>query len=184
MRVFLNCVLLLPTVTVLISCNSETDISWTVTGHLIKADPSSEERPIGDGTNLPLDTTPDEIAEMDLSTASISINHYVTDEAGETITVELGSGKFEDETVKLHGIIDKLTEVEIIVELDSENVMTTTAMIGPGSNVSFALIDSSNSDLDRLVLYGVSNRALNPTKKFVISGDLQDIGRRLINLRS
>ena len=48
-------------------------------------------------------------------------------------------------------------------------------MVGPGTNVSFALIDSLHPDFDRLVLHGVSNRAIDPEKKFVISGDLQDL---------
>lgn len=133
------------------------------------------EQQSGEATNLPLGTTPDRSTEVDLSTASISITHQVTNEDGETITVELASGKFEDTSVELQGIIEQLTEVEIAVELDSENVLTTTALIGPGSNVSFALIDSSDSDPDRLLLYGVSNKAMNPETKFVISGDLQDL---------
>ena len=66
-------------------------------------------------------------------------------------------------------------KVEIAVEIDSENVLTTNAVIGPGTNVSFALIDTLDPDVDRLVLHGISHRAIDPEKKFVISGDLQDI---------
>ena len=176
MREILNFVLLLLCIaTVLISCSSETQKTWNVTGHLIEVHPDSEEHPSVVVTNLPPGIEPDDSPELDLSTASITINHYMTNKAGETISFELASGKFENKSVKLQGNTDKLTEVEIALELDSENVMTTTAMIGPGSNVSFAFLDSSDSDFDRLVLYGVSNRATDPEKKFVISGDLQDI---------
>ena len=119
--------------------------------------------------------TSDDSVKVDLSSASISITHQETNEAGESITIELASGNFEDGSVELFGNIDKQTEIEIAVELDSENVLTTTAVIGPGTNVSFALIDTLDPDFDRLVLQGVSNRAIDPEKKFVISGDLQDI---------
>ncbi len=175
MKTYLNCVVLLSITTTLISCSSETHQTWTVTGHLIEMDPDSMEQQSVEATNIPPSAAPDDITEVDLSTASISITHQVTNEDGDTITVELASGKFEDVSLTLQGNIDKLTEVEIAVELDSENILTTTAMIGPSSTVSFALIDSLDSSLDRLVLYGVSNMAIDPLKKFVISGDLQDI---------
>lgn len=175
MKVFLDCVLLLSIATALISCSSESQTSWSVTGHLIQIQPDSVEQQSVESTSLHPSAVPDGGTEVYLSTASISITHQVTNEAGEPITVELASGNFEAETVELQGNIDKLTEVEIAVELSSESVVTTTALIGPGSNISFALIDSLDNDLDRLVLYGVSNRAIDPEKKFVISGDLQDI---------
>ena len=175
MRVFLNCVLLLSIATTLISCSSETPESWTVIGHLTKMQTDFEELLGVEATKLPTSNAPGERTHEDFSAASVSITHQVTNEAGETVTIELASGRFEDDSVILQGNIDTLTEVEITVELDSENILTTTAMIGPGSTVSFAMIDSSEPDLDRIVLYGVSNRATNPEKKFVISGDLQDI---------
>ncbi|MCY3541465.1 MAG: TlpA disulfide reductase family protein [Gammaproteobacteria bacterium] len=175
MRVFLNCVLLLCIATALTSCSSDTPKTWTVIGHLIKMDPGSDEHSSEEPTSLPSSAATEDSTDVDLSTASISITHQVTNEEGEAITVELASGKFEDASVELQGTIEQLTEVIIAVELDSEKVMTTTALIGPGSNVSFALIDSLDSDLDRLMLYEVSNKAKNAEKKFVISGDLQDI---------
>ena len=175
MRTFLNCVLLLSVATFLISCGLQSSDTWTVTGHLIQYQSDSTEQQSVDEKILPTGAAPDEIEELDLSTASVLVNQQVTNDAGETTTIELASGKYEEEQVILQGSIDKLTEVEITVEIDSENVLTTTAVIGPGSNVSFALIDSSDPDLDRLALYGVSNRATDPDKKFVISGDLQDI---------
>lgn len=175
MKAYLNLASLLCLTTVLFSCSSETHKTWTVTGHLIKIHPDSVEQQSVEATILPLDDASDDRTEVDLSTTSITINHYITNEAGETTTIELAWGEFEDESVKFQGNIDSITEIEIAVELDSENVMTTTAMIGPGLNVSFALIDSLDPDLDRVVLYGVSNKANDPEKKFVISGDLQDI---------
>ena len=175
MRVFLDCVLLLLVAIGLISCSSETDTSWTVTGHLIKTHPDSGDQQSVEATNFLPSAASDDSVKVDLSSASISINHHTINEEGETSTVELTSGRFEDETVELQGNIDKLTEIEIAVEIDSENVLTTTAAIGPGTNVSFALIDSLDPDVDRLVLHGVSNRAIDQEKKFVISGDLQDI---------
>lgn len=175
MRAMLNCVLLFSVATVLISCSQQTPNFWTITGHLIAMNPHSAEQQDVDATNLPPGDVLDDKNYVNISTALISINHHATNDAGETTTIELASGKFENEQVILQGSIDKLTDVEITVELDPDNVMTTTAMIGPGSNVSFALIDSSEPDLDRVVLYGVSNRATDPEKKFVISGDLQDI---------
>lgn len=175
MRTILNCVSLLSIATVLSSCSSETDKTWTVTGHLIQTHPDTVEPQSVEATNLPSDTAPGDSTNVDLSTASISINQQVRNETGEMISIELASGKFEDESVTLRGNIDKLTEVEITVELESENVLTTTAIIGPDSKVSFALIDYLDSKLDRLVLYGVSNRAIDSERKFVISGDLKDI---------
>ena len=175
MKVILKCVLLLSIAITLISCRPLPLTSWTVTGDVIKYQPDSTEQQSVDAINLPTGTAPDEIAELDLSTASVSVNQHVTNDAGATTTIKLASGKFEKEQVILQGSLDTLTEVEITVELDSENVLTTTAMIGPGSTVSFALIDSSEPDLDRVVLYGDSNKATDPENKFVIAGNLQDI---------
>lgn len=175
MRVILNFLILLSIATTLISCSSETPRSWTVTGHLIDTIPDSLKQLSVEPTNFLPSAVSDDSVKVDLSSASISITHHATNKDGTTIKVELASGKFQDGSVEFHGNIDKLTEIEIAVEIDSENVLTTTALIGPGTNVSFALIDTLDPDFDRLVLHGVSNRAIDPQKKFVISGDLQDI---------
>ena len=94
MRASLNFLLLLSIAIALISCSSETDTSWTLTGHLIKIHPDSRDQQSVEATNLPPSAASDDSVTVDLSSASISITHQETNEASESITVELASGTF------------------------------------------------------------------------------------------
>ena len=175
MKYFLTYTTLAIAAIILSGCSFERSNIYKVTVHLIELDEDSRQLS-NEGVSKFNDSTISlEENELDLSTVTISINEEITSYTGETQTVEHASGKFVDDTVKLHGGIDELTEVEVVLEIDSEKVLSTTALIGPGVHISFALIDVLEPELDRLVLYGASNRELDPKSKFTIAGELQDI---------
>ena len=175
MKNFLTYIALAIVAIILSGCSFERSNTYTVTVHLIQLDEDSLQLP-SEGVSKSNDpaTSLDENS-LDLSTVTISINQEITNYAEETQTVEHASGKFVDDTVKLHGGIDELTEVEVVVEIDSQQMFTATALIGPSVHVAFVLIDVLEPELDRLVLYGASKRAQDPMSKFTIAGELQDI---------
>ena len=160
---------------ILVACSSEPSTTYTITGYFIKMD--SDSMQMSESEVLKLDETiSTAIANsLDLSTATVSISQTVTNEAGESRTVELDSGSFIDGTVEFQGEIDELAEVVLTVETNTENPLKATALIGPGVTVSFALIDVLDSEPDRLILYGTSKRVKDPAKKFSISGDLEGL---------
>ena len=175
MKKFLTYISLVIVVMTLSGCSLEPSNIFTATGHLIMLDEDSHLLSNEGASKSNESATSLDENTVDLSSATISINQEITSYTGETQTIEHASGKFVDDTVKLHGGIDELTEVEVVLEIDSEKVLSTTALIGPGVHISFALIDVLEPELDRLVLYGASNRVQDPKSKFTIAGELQAI---------
>ena len=175
MRPLLRWVLSMFGVAILVACSSEPSKTYTITGYFIKMD--SDSMQMSESEVLKSDeTSSTAIADsLDLSTAIVSISQTVTNEAGESRTVELDSGSFIDGTVEFQGEIDELAEIVLTVETNTENPLKTTALIGPGVTVSFALIDVLDPEPNRLILYGTSKRVKDPAKKFSISGDLEGL---------
>ena len=175
MKYFLTYTALAIAAIMLSGCSFERSNIYNVTVHLIEMDEDSRQLS-NEGVSKFNDSTISlEENKLDLSTVTISINEEITSYTGETQTIKHASGKFVDDTVKLHGGIDELTEVEVVLEIDSEKVLSTTVLIGPGDQISLAVIDVLEPELDRLVLYGASNRGRYPKSKFTIAGELQDI---------
>ncbi len=117
----------------------------------------------------------DEEPAMDLSMAKVVVTQEITNDDGESETKELASGSFSDGQFVLSGEIKEPTEVELSVDIGEDDPLTTKAMLGPGAEVSFALIEYQDARSPRLALYGDSRRSTDPDKKFSISGDLSAI---------
>lgn len=160
---------------ILVACSSEPSTTYTITGYFIKMDSDSMQMSESEVLKSDEMISTAVADSLDLSTATVSISQTVTNKAGESRTVELDSGSFIDRTVEFHGKIDELTEIVVAVDTETEQPLTTTALIGPGVTVSFALIDVLEPEPDRLVLYGTSERVKDPAKKFSISGDLEGL---------
>ena len=112
---------------------------------------------------------------IDLTMASVVVTHTVTNDSGESEASEIASGSFSEGQFVLNGDIDEPTEVELSVDVGNDAPLKTKAMLSPGAEVSFALVEYMDARSPRLVLYGESRMAADPTKKFTISGDFSDI---------
>ncbi len=156
-------------VLLLFACSQEPTNTYTVEGYLfdmsVESDQALEQ------------SAPKTIAERatDLSNATLSIRQPILGEDNKKPSVVLASGKFKNGTVEIQGRIDKLTEIEVFVDLGNEESLTTTALIGPGVEVSFAVIKFRDPLPDRLVHYAESRRATNSSRKFTISGNLDSM---------
>lgn len=129
-----------------------------------------------DGDVSETDTAPvEEEQTMDLTMATVVVTHEVKNDNEESETIELVKGSFVDGQFVLNGEIDEPTEVELAVDIGEDEPLTTKAMLIPGAEVSVALVEYMDARSPRLLLYGESREATDPTKKFVISGDFNDI---------
>lgn len=175
MRPLLRGILLTFWVAILVACSSGPSQTFTITGHIISIDSISMQTSESNVMQPHETTSTVDKNSLDPSTAKVSISQTITNEAGESRTVELESGSFIDGTVEFQGEIEELTEIVVSVETETEHPLTATALIGPNVTVSFALINVLDREMDRLVLYGTSKRVRDPAKKFSISGDLKGL---------
>lgn len=90
--------------------------------------------------------------------------------------VEIASGKFSGGEVIFDGEIDDPTEVTISVVMEQGAKLTIDALLQPGGpNVSFVLIEGSDSQSHRLALSEASRRSKVTRNKFIVKGDLGDL---------
>lgn len=168
---------------------------FTITGEYIaaEADPAFEAPEM---QGIPLEEGNDETSEgpqedeaippnegdssIDLDSASVVVTHDVASDIGELDSVELVSGSFRDGNFAVSGQIDEPTEVQIAVDIGSDDPLTTQAMVSPGAEVTFALVEYMDARPPQLVLYGASRRAADSTKKFSISGDFNAIDESVL----
>ncbi|MCY3884975.1 MAG: TlpA disulfide reductase family protein [Gammaproteobacteria bacterium] len=124
--------------------------------------------------------TPNEAERIDLSTTIVEVTYKQTNEAGESQTVELATGTFEDGKVYLAGKIDEPMDILIAVRTDADISLTLPAVAIPGGEeIEFALLDFQSFPPDRLAFVGASRKVKNPSKKFTISGELSSIDKDL-----
>ena len=128
----------------------------------------------GDASNIDAESVEEE-STIDLTMASVVVTHNVTNDSGESEAMEIASGSFAAGQFVLNGDIDEPTEVELSVDVGNDSPLTTKAMLSPGAEVSFALVEYMDARSPRLVLYGESRMAADPSKKFTITGDFNDI---------
>ncbi len=127
-----------------------------------------------------VETTPNEAERIDLSTTIVEVTYKQTNEAGESETVELATGKFVDGKVSLTGKIDEPMDILISVQTDTGSSLTLPAVAIPGADeIEFALLDFQSFPPDRLASVGASRRVRDPSKKFTISGKLSSIDKDL-----
>lgn len=175
-------------------CSTGPVKQYTITGEYIavEADPAfiapepqptegedyGDEATEGDQEGDASDTDAAPIEEeptIDLTMASVVVTHTVTNDSGESAAMEIASGSFSEGQFVLNGDIDEPTEVELSIDVGNDAPLTTKAMLSPGAEVSFALVEYMDARSPRLVLYGESRMAADPSKKFTISGDFNDI---------
>ena len=114
--------------------------------------------------------------EQRTTSATVVVSYTTINLDGDSEVVDLASGNFVDNQVRLEGEIDKPTTVLISVHDGEEEVSTTSALIVPGEEVAFAYERCVGLGSDSLTvdLLGVAKRSEGPSKKFTITGDFRD----------
>ena len=136
---------------------------FTVTGELKPDGINIQEGTVAKPTRLS--------KNVDFSNARVVVAHEILNPAGETETIELASGHFQDGKVTLEGEIDESIDAEVVVYPSADERLTLDVLIYPGATVSFALVEN----IAQLELLGTSRKVRDPTNKFTISGDLSSL---------
>lgn len=108
--------------------------------------------------------------------ASVAVSRIYVDEEYSPEELVIATGSFTDGEVVLEGEIEERTEVMISVSRDKKEVLTVNAVVAPGENTKFALLNDESPDAEDLLLVVGEARILEDSKaKFTISGDLSSI---------
>ena len=108
--------------------------------------------------------------------ASVAVSRIDVDEEYSPEELVIATGSFTDGEVVLEGEIEERTEVMISVSRDKKEVLTVNAVVAPGENTKFALLNDESPDAEDLLLVVGEARILEDSKaKFTISGDLSSI---------
>ena len=123
--------------------------------------------------------TPEEhlkmMAELQTSVVISRVNAIDKDSSDALV---LANGLFKDGKVSLEGEIDAPTNVLISVTRGEEEPMVLPAVLVPGTNMSFALWDKSNTFpgvVDELILVEDFKLVEDSETKFTITGDLSSM---------
>ncbi len=155
----------------LVSCSAGPPPNYTISGELIVIENGSAEAEVE--------------PRLDSSTASAAVLHVINNSEGEFETVELESGSFADGSVALTGAIDGPTVVRLYVAFRSQRLFATPLLLTPDEEIRFVVLDYPGSyPGDQLALVGSSRTSSDPTRKFLVTGDLSaleaDLPDRLI----
>ena len=148
--------------------STSTPVSTTITGDLITIEPEAT----AENTDAEAASTDMPSHEpIDLSNATLTISHETTNAEGESETVTLFEGPYqEDFTTEIE--MTEPTKVKIALRItEDSDPMTITSVVGTGSDIHFAYIDELGTR-DRFWLVGATNQVMNPQNKFSVSGDL------------
>lgn len=171
----------------LAACSTGSSNTYTITGKFIAVQPdepeTSETEVIEERASDEVDSEEAAVAEpadeIDLSRATVVVSYETAGDDGEDLTVELAKGSFLDGQVAISGEIDEPTDVTLSVDVGEEDPLTVSALLSPGSEVSFVLVDHADPRPPALSLYGGSNDVRDSTKRFSISGDLSSLDKDL-----
>ncbi len=114
--------------------------------------------------------------------ASVQVMREVRNDDGTSVLLELASGNFVDGSLNITGEINEPTMVTIAVsKVDGEESLKRTVLVEPdGETVSFALVDRQVAYHSvRMVLVGISSRAVDETRRFTIRGDFRSMQAEL-----
>ena len=162
---------------ILVSCSSEPPEPFTIAGELVVIENNEPEEAISD------DTASDEPdTRLDPSSVSVMVSYETTNEDGTTETVELASADFSEGNLELTGVVDEPTTVEISVDIGEDEPLTASAVLSPGGETKFVVMDYLDSyPSDQLAMKGSSFLSKDPEKKFSISGDFSSVDKDLSN---
>ncbi|MDE0094342.1 MAG: redoxin domain-containing protein [Gammaproteobacteria bacterium] len=162
----------------LLSCSQSPIKSYSISGELIvlqSEEPEDTDSDTGEATEPPV--------YLDSSVVTVSVTYEIMNVAGEVEEVELLSGNFVDGRVEYVGEVDEPTTVKIAVDVGEGDPLTASALIAPGADIKFVLLDHWESyRADQLAMVGSSRMSKNSSKKFSISGDFSSVDEDLSNV--
>ncbi len=151
---------------VLVACSQSPPEPYTITGKLIVIE--------NDESEENADTTESDEPEvhLDPSSVTVSVTHETTSEDGEVENIELAAGSFGDGNLEFTGQVDEPTTVKISVDVGENDPLVASAVLVPGRQVDFVLLDHWESYRpDQLAMVGSSLMSTDSSKRFSISGD-------------
>lgn len=151
----------------LMSCSQSPVNSYTITGELIVLENEEPE-----DTDSDASATAEPPAHLDSSTVTVSVTYETTNNEGEVEEVEVLSGKFVNGSLEYTGEVKEPTAVKIAVDTGENDPLTASALIAPGEEIKFVVLDHWESYRDdQLAMVGSSRMSKDSSKKFSISGD-------------
>jgi len=127
-----------------------------------------------------LEVPNDQESRRDLSSATIAVSLNIADDDEDPLFLEMSQSDISNGKVALEGEIDEPTLAKISVESEGGPNLRALTLLVPGHTVSFALLNHrTRPELDRLVMVGTLDLAKDPTKKFLIVGDLTGVDEEL-----
>ena len=170
---------------VAVCSHANTSMPYKITGELISIEPEAKE---GEDAQTEVDSeteaTPTETPAhepADLSDATLTVSYEKTDAEGETETVIVYEGPYQEDFANVVQVSEP-TEVKIALQLtEDSDPMTINAVIGTDSDVRFAYLDRPGPR-DEFLLVGTTNYAMNSENKFTVSGDLGFLGSEITSM--
>ena len=160
------------TVFVVLSSQANANLAYKITGEFIYIEPAADEEPVETESDAP-EAPPRE--PVDLSNATLTVSYDTTNAEGETETITLYEGPYEEDFENA-GEVAEPTKVKIVFQLseDSES-MTINTVLGTKSDVQIAYLDRPGPN-DQFLLFGSTNQVMNPDNRFSVSGNLSFLG--------
>lgn len=168
---------------IVVSSHASTTMPYKITGELITIEPEAEEEstPV-EGAEV--EATPVETPEyepVDLSDATLTVSYDTTNAEGETETITLYEGPYQENFAKVVQVSEP-TDVKIALQLtEDSDPMTIDAVVGTDSDVRFAYLDRPGPR-DEFLLVGATNQVMNPENRFTLSGDLSFLGSDITSM--
>ena len=169
---------------VAVCSHASTSESYKIFGELITIEPEAKEVNTAKSEDVaeaeteevtPVEDPVPAFEPVDLSNATLTVSHEITNAEGESETVMLYEGPYQ-ENFAGEVQVSEPTEVKISLHLteDSEP-MTINAVVGTDSEVRFAYLDRPGPR-DQFLLVGATNQVMNSENRFTLSGDLSFLG--------
>ncbi|MYD45057.1 MAG: TlpA family protein disulfide reductase [Gammaproteobacteria bacterium] len=172
---------------IVVCSHANAPMPYKITGEYITIEPEAKEGETAqseNNTEVETEVTPTEdpvLEPVDLSEATLTVSYDTTNAEGETETVMLYEGPYQENFANVVQVSEP-TEVKIVLRIaeDSEP-MTINAVIGTDSDVRFAYLDRPGPR-DEFLLVGSTNQVMNPENRFTLSGDLGFLGSDITSM--
>ncbi len=160
-----------------VACSGNPQLPYTVTGEFHVA----EAEEVADYVQAAIDAGQLEVDEpIDISETTVSLIQKVKNDAGEMVDEVLASGSFENDKIEFEGTIESPTKVSISIDVGTDSPLELDAVIAPGQNVAFKLVDQlTPATPDQLLLSGEYRIYTDASDTFVITGDVSELDEDL-----
>lgn len=151
-----------------------------ITGELITLEPEPPSEEVDTGN-----ASPDipSYEPVDLSNAILTISYDTTNEEGDTATVTLFEGPFQEDFTTKVEVLREPRECKITLQLTEESVPMTIETVIGWAEIHLAFVDRPGPR-DQFLLVGSTLQSLSSENKFSVKGDLSFLDIDLTNTTS